>query len=107
MCKAQNRRAETLKSLINRYIIRGTKIHSDMHPSYLFIFNNDTGYDYNNVNHKTNFVNPVSGAHTQNIENLWSQFKRWKRRYGYTSKQYLDLYKTSLLSETIAKKNLA
>ena len=33
-------------------------------------------FEHLTVNHSVNFVDPQSGCHTQNIENLWWQVKR-------------------------------
>lgn len=73
-------------------MIAGSNVHTDEHASYISFFSNNSQYIYDNVNHKTNFVNPVTGTHTQNIENLWSQFKKFKRRKGYSKLQYLSSY---------------
>jgi transposase-like protein len=87
-----NRKVETLGPVIRSFVIPQTTVHTDEHASYISFFNNNTQYLYDNVNHKTNFVNPVTGTHTQNIENLWSQFKKFKRRKGYSKLQYLSSY---------------
>jgi hypothetical protein len=52
----------------------GTTLISDSWSSY----NKINKFDFTSltVNHKYNFVDPDSGAHTNKIEGLWSQFKR-------------------------------
>ncbi|KCZ81465.1 hypothetical protein H312_01138 [Anncaliia algerae PRA339] len=80
------------RNILGREIIAnvnpGTKIFTDQWPSYISFFGDQNIYSHNFVNHSLNFVDPVDGTHTQTIESLWSEFKRFKRKYGY-SKQRL------------------
>ncbi|KAI4293505.1 hypothetical protein PAPHI01_2779 [Pancytospora philotis] len=55
-------------------------------------FSRTESYEHGHVNHKLHFVDPETGVHTQNIENLWGQFKKFKRRKGYSKLCYLDHY---------------
>lgn len=87
-----NRKAETLGSIIVNKIHFGTTIYTDQYPSYLKFFNNNEAFLYDNVDHSKYFINPDTGAHTQNIENLWSQFKKFKRKKSYSKLKYLQLY---------------
>ena len=82
----------TLENLIKEHIECGTTVHTDQFSSYISFFSDNTDYNYGNVNHKYNFVDPITGVHTQNIENLWSQFKKFKRKKSYSKLKYLQLY---------------
>ena len=64
-------------------------VYSNEYPTYISFFRNKNNYNYDNVNHKLNFVNPKASKHIQNIENLWSQFKKFKRKKGYSKIKYL------------------
>lgn len=48
----------------------------------------DTGYVHYSVNHSRSFVNADTGAHTQNIERAWSNYKSqiWRLRGNRTEK---------------------
>jgi ISXO2-like transposase domain len=82
-----------LKEVIETNILGGTTIYSDEFSSYMAIFRNNEQYDHESVNHKFNFVNPKNKKiHTQNIENLWSRFKKWKNKKGYSKRRYIQLY---------------
>ena len=59
----------TLIPIIERECKVGSVIHSDEWPAYLIL--NDIGYHHKTVNHQKNYVNPISGAHTQGIERSW------------------------------------
>ncbi|KAI5154261.1 hypothetical protein ENBRE01_3338 [Enteropsectra breve] len=87
-----NRRKETLGPLIEKHIAHGSDVHSDKHKTYLSFFKTNPNYNYSYVNHELHFVDPVTGVHTQDIESLWSQFKRWKNAKGYKKCRYLPLY---------------
>ena len=54
--------------------------------------NNVRSFCDHNVNHSVNFIDPESGCHTQNIENLWWQIKsQLPETYSKHNKLYLHL----------------
>ena len=65
---------ETLIPIIKDKIKPGTTILSDCWKTYDCLEKED--FLHLNVNHSLNFVDPATGCHTQNIENLWWQIKR-------------------------------
>ncbi|KAI4292760.1 hypothetical protein PAPHI01_2034 [Pancytospora philotis] len=87
-----NRTVETLGPLIREFVARDSTVHSDKHAAYLAFFSRTEEYKHGHVNHKLNFVDPETGVHTQHIENLWSQFKKFKSRKGYSKLCLLDHY---------------
>ena len=70
-----NRSAETLLPIIRRVCRPGTIIHSDGWAAYANI-ERELSFQHKIVNHKHNFVDPVTGTHTQNIESFWNKMKR-------------------------------
>ena len=50
------------------------------YTTYINYFRNTTNYNYDNVNYKLYFINSETGSQSQNIDNLWSQFKKVKRK---------------------------
>ena len=48
------------------------------------------GLNHLKVNHSTNFVDPVTGVHTQNIERLWRGLKDIRKRYQGIPKSELE-----------------
>jgi hypothetical protein len=49
-------------------------------------------YQHLTVNHSENFVDPVTGAHTQTVERLWKSAKeRNKRQFG-TRRAMMESY---------------
>ena len=80
-----NRGRRTLIPIINRVLAgQNVRIHSDMWRAYInlpnFVPNCLT---HETVNHSRNFVDPVTGAHTQHIESCWNRVKyQLKKRKG-------------------------
>jgi len=72
-----NRAARTLIPIIQRNVRDGATIYTDCFRSYLSL--NEIGYVHGTVNHSRNFVDPITGIHTNTVENLWKLVKRFKR----------------------------
>lgn len=81
----QDKSANTLHPLIRKYIAPGSIIHSDCHRTYISIprIPVQPPYQHANVNHSQNFVDPVTGAHTNHVECYWKNAKmRFKQMCG-------------------------
>ena len=63
---------------------------SDMWRAYGGI--NALGFGHMQVNHTYNFVDPGTGAHTQNIENAWKNGKMRNKRQHGTRRTMVDSY---------------
>jgi len=88
----ERRNADTLLPLIEQYILPGTTIISDCWAAYGGIERMQQQYTHYNVNHSQNFVDPVTGAHTNTIEGTWAYFKcRHKEEHG-TSRELFASY---------------
>ncbi|KII69125.1 hypothetical protein RF11_08615 [Thelohanellus kitauei] len=72
-----NRKAETLRPIVQSKFLPGTTIVSDCWRAYNTLTTMRNEYGHLVVNHRLNFVNRKEPAgHTQNIENLWRWIKR-------------------------------
>ena len=67
----------------------GTTIISDCWSSYQNLSNH--GYTHLTVNHSRNFINLLSGAHTNTIKGMWNHARMALPLYG-TSKKYYSNY---------------
>ena len=67
----ENRGAEILLPIIQSVVRPGSIVHSDEWRSYRQI-QGRTGLSHRTVNHGINFVEPITGVHTQNIESYWN-----------------------------------
>ena len=76
-----NRNTNTLAPVIGLMIQPGSIVTSDEWKAYNFL--NSNGYIHFTVNHSTNFVDPITKAHTQRIESMWAAAKLWRRIHGY------------------------
>ncbi|KAK0417512.1 hypothetical protein QR680_013056 [Steinernema hermaphroditum] len=77
------RDAASLLPLIQRHVAPGSIINTDGWRAYDGITRLPEGYSHETVIHERNFVDPVTGAHTQSIESLWQKVKRpHKSGYG-------------------------
>lgn len=90
----EDRSAETLLPLIERWIEPGSEIHSDQWPAYIGISNIpvEPRFIHRTVNHSQGFIDHETGVHTNNVEAYWSSIKRvFKRMYG-TTKNHVPSY---------------
>jgi len=69
-----NRTSKTLIEIIKKRINPESIIISDCWASYSRL--ELEGFMHLSVNHKLNFVDPETGAHTQNIESFWALVKK-------------------------------
>ena len=68
----KQRDARTIDRIIQRYVKQGSTIITDMWRGY---GNVRSRYRHIKVNHGENFVDPISGAHTNTIEGTWNGVK--------------------------------
>lgn len=68
------RNSETLSNILLENIEVGTTIITDCWAGYVNL--EALGFIHLTVNHSENFVDPLTGANTQAIENRWSVYKR-------------------------------
>lgn len=95
MFEVPNRTRGTLHGLIQRYVAPGSIIITDCWAAYRTLDRiPGMNYTHRTVNHKRHFVNPMNGAHTQEIEGFWSHAKKkWKTARGFAPsmrQSYLD-----------------
>ncbi len=79
--RVPNRSKRTLNSVINRYVESGSFIVTDMWGGY----NDpaDLGYYHGRLNNKKNYIDPPTGAHTNEIEGARNILKAlYKRNHG-------------------------
>lgn len=93
-----NQSADTLLTIIKKWIKPGTTIISDCWKSYNCLSNEH--YIHLTVNHKMNFIDPESGAYTQNIERCWRETRANISRYG-TQKHYFVGYLAEFFSPAL------
>ena len=53
------------------------------------------------VNHSLHFVEPATGAHTQNVERMWRSAKARNKRHNGTSRAMLDSYMCEYMWRTM------
>ena len=85
MQRVPRRDAETLIPIVEQKVAPGSQIKTDSWRPYnkLDHLGRVSPYGHESVNHSENYVDPVTGAHTQNIERLWRDFKQKKKmQYG-------------------------
>lgn len=70
-----DRKKNTLHDVIRRYVEPDSSIHTDEWAGYRGL--DQIGYLHNVVNHSQNYVDPVSGTHTQGVERAWVEEKTW------------------------------
>lgn len=88
MVPVEDRSAETLLSIIRKWIAPGSIIWSDCWKSYSRIPDLPEGYRHSTVNHSQNFVDPTTGTCTNRIESDWRHAKAEFPRFGTTPSHY-------------------
>lgn len=74
---------DTLLPVIQRYVLPGTTVVSDLWGGYSRLEGLSEEYQHLTVNHSVNSVNPESVTHTTTVEGFWQKLKHSnKRRYG-------------------------
>lgn len=76
LVKFEDRSAATILPIIQKYVNPGSTIISDEWRAYRQIINLPGRFNHLTVNHRYNFVDPVTGAHTQGIESTWRSCKQ-------------------------------
>ena len=75
-----SRGSDVLLEVIKTWIRPGTTVISDCWKAYDCL--SSEGFVHQNVNHSMNFVDPHSGAHTQNIERIWREVRGGISRFS-------------------------
>ncbi|XP_054269858.1 uncharacterized protein LOC128995988 [Macrosteles quadrilineatus] len=83
----ESRDSATLLALIREWILPGTTIISDCWRAYDCL--GQEGFRHLQVNHSVNFVDPETGAHTNNIERVWREVRATIPRYGIRKKHFV------------------
>ena len=73
-----------------RYILPGTTVISDQWAAYNAV--GTQGYQHLTVNHRLNFVDPVTHATTKHVEAMWGRAKQRNKRDCGTARALLDSY---------------
>ena len=86
-----DRSRPTLEPIIVRKIHPESRIISDSWRSYQHL--RSTGFNHSQVNHSQNFINPSDNTvHTQGVENLWRQLRRFLHAKGTNYRKHLEEY---------------
>lgn len=64
----------------------------------------DFGYEHYTVNHSENFVDPVTGAHTNGVEGMWMHAKRSLPRHNRAKHHFLGYMAVFMLKKKWASK---
>lgn len=87
-----HRNAATLLPIINSHVAPGTEVWSDEWSAYHNIGSLPNVSTHKTVNHSVQFLDPVTGVHTNHIESYWNRVKSKLKRMKGCSKDLLDSY---------------
>lgn len=81
VCCVENCTREVILPIILQHVRPGTTVTTDLAKIYDNL--SEYGYFHLRVNHKRNFVDPITGATTNHVESQWQKIKQFhKERYG-------------------------
>ena len=86
-----DRGSETLMGCIEQFVEKNSLIMSDCWSSYQCL-KDHPNYRHMDVNHSINFVDPVTGAHTQSVESMWRDAKMQNKKMCGTHRSLIDSY---------------
>ena len=92
------RDANTLVPVIQHHIRPGTRTWSDEWAAYAGL--NQVDYIHDTVSHAIQYVDSVTGIHTNNIEAHWSACKASFRRHWGVARHHLPAYPQHTLANT-------
>lgn len=93
---------DKLLSIIGEPIAPRSIVQSDKWVTFNGIHNLNKNYVHGKINHAKNFIDPLTGAHTQTVERMWGVVKRKKNHKYLTRKSLLVSY----LSEFMWRPNM-
>ncbi|KAK3892374.1 hypothetical protein Pcinc_003744 [Petrolisthes cinctipes] len=94
MVPVPSRDKDTLLAVIKERIEPGTTVISDCWHVYQCL--EHEGFTHLTVHHSVNFVDPLSLAHTNNIERLWREVKRKVPLFGRRKKHIVGYLARSM-----------
>jgi len=101
--QVDDRKRETLESLLERYVHKESVIYSDCWRAYSHLSSIFAGHS--TVNHSVTFVNRETGTHTNTIEGNWAGVKEQVSPVHRT-KRYVDLYLVRFVLKRNYKKKM-
>lgn len=94
-----------MREIIVNHVLPGTIIVTDCGRGYRDL--SGLGFTDLTANHSTNFIDHITNANTQLIENSWGVFKKkFRSRRIYSACNINDLFYEFCLKENIRKKHL-
>lgn len=100
-----------LKAIIVQHVLPLSTIITDQWRGYNGVADTQNRYTHLTVNHSRNFVDPVTGAHTQAIEGTWTHLRNTLPRNGLRFSALREhiaefLYRRICIGEEIALRDL-
>ena len=86
-----DRGSETLMGCIEQFVEKNSLIMSHCWSSHKCL-KDHPNYRHMDVNHSKNFVDPVTGAHTQSVESMWRDAKMQNKKMCGTHRSLIDSY---------------
>uniref|UniRef100_A0A5S6Q3C2 DDE_Tnp_IS1595 domain-containing protein n=1 Tax=Trichuris muris TaxID=70415 RepID=A0A5S6Q3C2_TRIMR len=90
LARVADRSAATLINVIKENVAAGSTVITDEWRGYYRL--SSEHYTHLRVNHSINFVDRVTGAHTQTVESLWSHAKQGNKARRGTHRSQIDSY---------------